>query len=117
MQQIDHWPDQTELPLPEPASRDLSLQLLKPFNSKEEAIEFWQEAPSTIIILDPTDTIQSLQHDPVWSQIDFALSYPEYTVTLTLGYLLFVAIVNDSGGGIYLVIPPELSDIIHREKP
>ena len=112
MQQINHWPDMAEITLPEAVSQELYRQLLEPFNSTGEAKEFWREAPSTIIILDPTDSINDLEESDTWSQIDFALTYPEYTVQLAMGYQLMVAIVNDSGAGIYLVVPPELSHII-----
>ena len=113
MQTINHWPDDmAEMALPEAVSQDLFLQLLQPFDSAGEAKAFWEEAPSTIIILDPTDNITQLKESDAWNQIDFALTYPEYTLPLIMGYQLLVAIVNDSGAGIYLVIPPELSHII-----
>ena len=112
MQYINHWPDVAELSLPETVSQDLSRQLLEPFYSEASAKEFWKEAPSTIIILDSTDNITQLKDSDVWNQIEFTLTYPEYTVPLSMGYQLSVAIVNNSGAGIYLVIPPELSHII-----
>ena len=114
MQYINHWPDMTELTLPKPVSRDLFGQLLEPFNSEASAKEFWEEAPSAIIILDPTDSITALKENDAWDQIDFALTYQEYTVPLTMDHQLTVAIVNDSGSGIYLIIPPELSGIINE---
>ena len=112
MQYINHWPDMAELALPEAVSRDLYSQLLEPFDSVASAKNFWQETSSTIIILAPTDNITQLKESDVWNQIEFALTYPEYTVQLAMGYQLMVAIVNDSGAGIYLVIPPELSHLI-----
>lgn len=115
MQYINHWPNPVEPALPEPVSRDLFEQLLEPFQDKSSAKSFWREAPSTIIILNPTDTIEDLQRDSAWNQINFALTYPEYTIPLAIDYTLLVAIVNDSGSAIYLVIPPELSNIIPQE--
>jgi len=112
MQYINHWPDKTKLTLPETVAEDLCRQLLEPFEDESSAKEFWKEAPSTIIILDPLDSIKSLKGGDVWKQIEFALTYPEYTTPLELNYHLLLAIANDSGSGIYLVIPPELSDII-----
>ena len=109
MQYINHWPDMTKLALPETVAQDLQRRLLEPFDSEASAKEFWQETPSTIIILDPLDSIEGSE---VWAQIEFTLTYPEYTLPLKMGYRLLVAIVNDSGSGIYLVIPPELSHII-----
>ena len=113
MQYINHWPDDmAEMALPEAVSQDLHHQLLEPFDSKASAKQFWKEAPSTIIILDSTDSITSLKGSEAWNQIEFTLTYPEYTLPLKMDYQLLVAIVNDSGAGIYLVVPPELSHII-----
>ena len=112
MQYINHWPDMAELTLPEAVSQDLYGQLLEPFNSAGEAKEFWSESSTTIIILDHTDSITALKESEEWSQIEFALTYTEYTVPLKMDYQLMVAIVNDSGSGIFLVTPPELSHII-----
>ena len=112
MQYINHWPDTAELSLPEPVAQDLYRQLLEPFDSEASAKEFWDETSTTIIILDPTDSIKRLKQDSAWNQIEFALTYPEYTLPLKMDHQLLVAIVNDSGSGIYLVVPPELSHII-----
>ena len=115
MQYINHWPVMAEITLPEAVSQDLQHQLLEPFDSEASAIEFWDETSSTLIILTPTDSFKDLQQDSAWQQIDFALTYPEYTLPLNMGYQLLVAIVNDSGAGVYLVVPPELSHIIPEE--
>ena len=119
MKYINHWPDKAEIALPEEVSQDLQRQLLEPFDSVGEAKQFWQEAPSTIIILAPTDNITQLKESDIYSEIEFALTYPEYTVPLSMGYQLSVTIVNDSGSGIFLVIPPQLSHItsIGVDKP
>ena len=114
MQYINHWPNITNLNIPEAVSQDLQQRLLEPFDSEASAKEFWQETPSTIIILDPSDTIAQLKDSDTWNQIEFALTYPEYTLPLKMDYQLLVAIVNDSGAGIYLVVPPELSHIISQ---
>ena len=115
MQYINHWPDLTKLSLPEAVAQDLHGQLLEPFDSEHDAKAFWEETSSTIIILDPTDSINDLEESDTWSQNEFTLTYPEYTLPLNMGYVLSVAIANDSGSGIYLVVPPELSHIIPEE--
>ena len=115
MQQINHWPDIKELAditLPKTVSQDLLLRLLKPFDSEQEANEFWLEAPTTIIILNPTDDISEIQLSDAWNDIEFALTYTEYDVPLKNDYVLLVAIANDGGSAINLVIPPDLSHII-----
>ena len=115
MQYITHWPDMAKLNIPEAVSQDLQRRLLEPFDSEASAKSFWNETSTTLLILDPTDTITALKESDVWNQIEFALTYPEYTVPLSKGYQLSVTIVNDSGSGIFLVIPPELSHIIPEE--
>ena len=115
MQHINHWPDMAQITLPEDVSQDLQHQLLQPFESEREAKEFWEETFSTVIILDPTDNIAQLKDSNTWSPIEFALTYPEYTLPLAMDYQLMVAIVNDSGAGIYLAVPPELSKYLGSE--
>lgn len=109
MQYINHWPDEAEISLTKTVAQDLYGQLLEPFDSDRDAKEFWKETTSTLIILNPSDSISHLQGSDTWPQIEFALTYPEYTVPLSMDYQLSVTIVNDSGSGIFLVIPPELS--------
>jgi hypothetical protein len=104
-----------EMTLPEAVSQDLQHRLLEPFDSEASAKEFWDETSSALIILNPHDSMEDLKVDEVWTQLEFTLTYPEYTVPLCNDYQLLVAIVNDSGAGIYLVIPPELSHIIPQE--
>ena len=115
MQYINHWPDMAKLNIPKAVSPDLQHRLLEPFDSESSAKQLWDETSSTLIILDHTDTITYLKGSDVYSEIEFALTYPEYSVPLSMDYQLLVAIVNDSGSGIYLVIPPELSHIIPQE--
>ena len=112
MQYINHWPDIAQLTLPETVAKELYRQLLEPFDSEASAKQFWNETSSTLIILDPSDSMEDLQKSETWSQIEFALTYIEYTVPLSMRYQLSVTIVNDSGSGIFQVIPPELSHII-----
>ena len=76
MQYINHWPDVTEPALPETVTQELFEQRLQPFNSEGEAKEFWQETPSTLIILDHSDSIEGSE---AGKQIVFTLTYQEYT--------------------------------------
>ena len=108
MQVIYHWPDIHELKLPNSVAKEVWRQLLEPFETEEAAKEFWQEAPSTFIVLDSGDSLSQLENSGAWQAIEFAITYPEYTEVLSLGYRLTMAIFTDSGSGVYLVIPPEL---------
>ena len=98
--------------LPKSVAQDLQQRLLEPFDSEASAKAFWNETSSTLIILAPTDNITQLKESDAWNKIEFALTYPEYTLPLSKGYQLSVTIVNDSGAGIYLLVPPELSRMI-----
>ena len=109
MQYINHWPDKTELALPKIVAQELYHHLLEPFDNESSAQAFWEEAPSSIIILNKFDSIAHLKKSALWDEIEFTLTYPEYTDPLKLDYQVMVAIVNDSGSAIYLVIPPKLS--------
>ena len=103
MQTINHWPDPTELAaLPDIVAQDVYTQLLEPFDNESMAKEFWQETATKIIILEPNDCIEQPE-----------IQYPEYITELKMGYQLVLAITNDSGSGIYLVVPPELSHILN----
>ena len=112
MQYINHWPDTAEPTLPKSVAQDLYGRLLEPFDSVASAKQFWDETSTTLIILDPTDSITQLKESDIWNQLEFTLTYPEYTLPLAMNYQLMVAIVNDSGAGVYLVVPPELSHIM-----
>ena len=70
MKYINHWPDVAELELPEPVSQDLFGQLLEPFADEIEAKEFWNESSTTLIILEPSDSIEGSK---VCRQIEFIL--------------------------------------------
>ena len=63
MRYINHWPDIIELGLPETVAQELQHRLLEPFADETSAKEFWNETSSTIIILEPTDSITDLQGD------------------------------------------------------
>jgi len=114
MQIITHWPDTTELAvIPDIVAEEIYRQLIEPFENESLAKAFWEETPSTLIILAPHDSIQQLKRDDAWQNIEFALSYPEYSISLKMDYRLVLAIANDSGSGVYLVVPPQLSHILN----
>ena len=110
MQCFNHWPDINKLALPEEVAQDFYRHLIEPFDDNEaEAKALWDDMPSTIIILNDFDSVKRLMQCSIWDQIQFTLTYPEYTEPLKMDYQVMVAIVNDSGSANYLVIPPGLS--------
>ncbi len=114
MQVIHHWPEIHELKLPNSVAKEVWRQLLEPFETEEAAKAFWQEAPSTFIVLESGDRLSHLENSDAWQAIEFAITYAEYTEVLSLGYRLNLAIFNDSGSGVYLVIPPELYQTLKK---
>jgi len=116
MQIITHWPAKSKLDrlseLPEIVAQDVYRQLTEPFENESIAKVFWEETSTILIILQPHDSIQQLKRYDAWQNIEFALSYPEYITSLKMDYRLVLAIANDSGSGIYLVIPPQLLHIL-----
>ena len=109
MQLILTWPANINLALPETIKQSLIAHLIVPFGDEESAKSFWSEYPSTLIIIDDTDSIATLNKLPqvTQQQIKFAISNPEYSDDLGMGYRVNLSITNDEGTGIYLIIPPK----------
>lgn len=107
MQIINHWPDADEIGLPEKVSSELINYLVEPFTSESEAQAFWQECPSTIIVLYENTNLAEISGS-ICQSISFCLNYPEFEEALPNGYRLLLAIINDEGTGCYLVLPSSL---------
>jgi hypothetical protein len=95
--------------LPLSIKTELSLSLISPFGIKEDAERFWQENDCFLMMIEPSDSIESLdvydRENGYW--LDFITTYPEHV--LILGdddtFLLALAITSDTGSGGYLLIP------------
>jgi len=97
-------------------AKEVWRQLLEPFETEEAAKAFWQKAPSTFIVLESGDSLSQLENSEAWLAIEFAITCPEYTEVLSLGYRLTMAIFTYSGSGIYLPILSEVFlAILNRE--
>lgn len=105
MQLINHWPASSNLALPETIKKALLTHLIEPFGDNHSARSFWSEYPSLIIIIDELDTINSLNKlsESIQEQIKFAITNPEYTDELGMGYTVKLSIISDDGTGMYLV--------------
>ena len=106
MQIINKWPTDTLLAIPCNVKKALLKHLLEPFSDEVAACAFWAKYPSTIFFIEASENIDSLRllNDITQHQIEFALSYPEYSEPLTEEYTVNLSITNDEGAGIYLVI-------------
>lgn len=81
--------------------------LLNHFASESEAQAFWQECPSTIIVLYENRNLAEISGS-IRQSISFCLNYTEFEEALPNGYRLLLAIINDKGAGCYLVLPSNL---------
>lgn len=109
MKTISTIADITTLNIPQAIKCELNNTLIEPFNDKEEAETFWDEESCFLILVEPDDTIESLDEydrdNGHW--LDFITTQPESVLLLgdeTI-YLLALAIICDSGSGGYLLMP------------
>lgn len=104
MQILQKWPDTLE---GVSAALTITLQshLAEPFdNDTQAAQKFWQQYPSTLIVIHSDSDIQNVDEENQ-TLINFALECAEYTDSLTDEYRINLAILNDEGIGVYLVYP------------
>jgi hypothetical protein len=106
MQLINNWPVSNKLALPETVRQSLITHLLAPFCDENTAAKsFWSEQPSTIIIIEKSDTdnLLSKLSETTKNQIKFAITDHEYSDELGMGYTVKLSIISDEGAGMYLV--------------
>ena len=108
MQVITSWDDLKTISMPKNVSQALVNHLIESFNNEAGAKAFWSAYPTVLFFFEQSDSLESLssleksQH----LQAQFALDYPEYREELIEGYVIQLAILNDEGSGVYLVIDP-----------
>lgn len=105
MQLINHWPVSNKLALPETIKQSLLTHLTEPFGDEITAKSFWSEYPSTIIIIENSDTTNLISKlsETTLAQIKFAITNPEYTEELGMNFTVRLSIISDDGAGLYLV--------------
>lgn len=108
MQILHYLPTQNQLSL-EPAIAQCVIDLLlEPFETRAQAIAFWQDYTSKIIVLAPYDDVQKSLNcldDVTRHFVDCAVNSPEFTESLPKNYQLSLTITDDSGSGLYLIKP------------
>ena len=112
------WPEPDPLPLPSAVCSELFNHLLEAFESEEAAKQYWSDIPTVLIILNADDSHESLcnESDEFKKQLTFALTYPEFVISIGTHYRLVLAIFTDEGSGIYLLIHndcPLTKDLTH----
>lgn len=113
MQVITAWSDIKALTAPQALIDALLDHLIEPFADEGTARAFWASYSSVIFFFDSTDSVESVNSLGTTQriQVEFALSFPEYRDALIEGYFIQLAIMNDEGAGVYLVIP-ESSELL-----
>ncbi len=92
-----------QLPLPATTVSALETEIILPFGSRPSTAAFWEETNTRLLILQECDDVAALrEEDPL---LNFALTYPEWTIDLPNDFRLTMAITTDEGSGIYLLTP------------
>ncbi|MBP4060745.1 MULTISPECIES: hypothetical protein [Aeromonas] len=100
------WPDETLLAAYPALHVSVMEQIIEPFSSVEEARAFWVETGCSLVIIEQGDSVSEFQVLPqhTQNQVMFGLRYPEQELSISEDWRLLLAILNDEGAGIYLLI-------------
>jgi hypothetical protein len=123
MKMITDWPCDVELSLAEDEKEKVISLLIEPFENESEAKVFWQNYGNTLFIVSANDTVESILSLPeqLKQQVNHALTYPEFIEKVSnssngKGLILTLSIMNDEGGGNYILFLPEcpLIELINK---
>jgi len=93
------------LPIPSPLKAYLQDHLInQPFNNLVDAKQFWQESSSQLILLDPSDLLESLK-STLPNHFHQIIHFPEYILKVPNEHFLALTITDQTGGGCYLLFP------------
>lgn len=112
MQILHYLPSKSQLILDNPVAQKMVDLLIVPFGTRDKAKEFWQEYPSTIVILNRSDDVESCLkqlNDVTRLFVETAHFNPEFIEDLPDSYQLSLAITSDSGNGLYLIKPTAMT--------
>ena len=100
------WPEETLLAAYPDIYPMVMEQIIEPFSSVEEARAFWDTTGCSLVIIEMTDSVNEFQAMPqhIQNQVMFGLRYPEQELSISEDWRLLLAILNDEGAGIYLLI-------------
>lgn len=100
------WPEESLLAAYPALHASVMERLIEPFSSQEEAQAFWEATGCCLIIIEITDSVSEFQAMPqhTQNQVMFGLRYPEQEFAISEDWRLLLAILNDEGAGIYLLI-------------
>ncbi|MEI4931123.1 hypothetical protein [Aeromonas caviae] len=100
------WPEETLLAAYPALHVSVMERINEPFSSQEEAQAFWDATGCCLIIIEMADSVSEFQAMPqhTQNQVIFGLRYPEQELAISEDWRLLLAILNDEGAGIYLLI-------------
>lgn len=100
------WPEETLLAAYPDIYPMVMEQIIEPFSSVEEARAFWDTTGCSLVIIEQGDSVSEFQVLPqhTQNQVMFGLRYPEQELSISEDWRLLLAILNDEGAGIYLLI-------------
>lgn len=100
------WPEESLLAAYPALHVSVMAQIIEPFSSVEEARAFWDATGCSLVIIEMTDSMSEFQAMPqhTQNQVMFGLRYPEQEFAISEDWRLLLAILNDEGAGIYLLI-------------
>ena len=100
------WPEDTLLAAYPALHVSVMERIIEPFSSQEEAQAFWDATGCCLIIIEMADSVSEFQAMPqhTQNQVIFGLRYPEQEFAISEDWRLLLAILNDEGAGIYLLI-------------
>jgi len=131
MLKITNWKDLPTLPITPVLLDRLKHHLLTPFYDEEEAQNTWTELQSELWLVSSLSDVSRVDVDGNSNSnsitkreknlLSFALDNIEFEDELDYGSLLTLAILSDSGQGLYLLMPqslkPELMKMLGINEP
>ena len=100
------WPEASLLASYPALHPSVMERIIEPFSSQEEAQAFWDATGCGLVVIEMTDSVSEFQAMPqhTQNQVVFGLRYPEQEFAISEDWRLLLAILNDEGAGIYLLI-------------
>lgn len=116
------WPEDTLLAAYPALHVSVMEQIIEPFSSVEEGRAFWDATGCSLVIVEKGDSLSEFQVLPLHTQnqVMFGLRYPEQEFAISEDWRLLLAILNDEGAGIYLLIHSDAPllptlEVMHHE--
>ncbi|WP_125729337.1 hypothetical protein [Aeromonas salmonicida] len=116
------WPEESLLAAYPALHVPVMEQIIEPFSSVEEARAFWDTTGCSLVIIEMADSMSEFQamSQHTQNQVMFGLRYPEQEFAISEDWRLLLAILNDEGAGIYLLIHSDAPlittlEVMHHE--